>query len=154
MQRFRFTLETLLNLRRRKEEEAKLALAAKSAEVKKARQELADIGRQLKELQDQQKQERMKGCNVDSMRRGVAYRHKLKLDMLAKGNQIERLQQEAEAKRKDLVKATQKVRSLELLRERRYAEWRREFAREEQGFIDDVSGQGYIRRKKAATVVR
>jgi flagellar export protein FliJ len=59
------------------------------------------------------------------------------------------LQNEAEVKRRDLVKATQQVRALELLRERRFAQWRLEYRREEQGFIDDVSGQAYIRRKKA-----
>ncbi|MBD3393525.1 MAG: flagellar export protein FliJ [Chitinivibrionales bacterium] len=149
MQRFRFNLQTLLELRRRKEDAVKLDLARKRGKVKQAQQELGEIGRELTEVQKQQKDSRQTS-NVDSWRRGVAYRHKLKTDMLKKGRQVDDLKAEAEHIRKELVKATQQVRALELLRERRYAEWRKEYGLEEQGFIDDVSQQGFIRRKKAA----
>jgi flagellar FliJ protein len=137
MQRFRFTLETLLELRRRKEDAVKLELARKQGEVGIAQGQLDALARAWDALQ-----------RVVLMRHAVAFRHKLKLDMLAKGRQIDELKAEAERIRKRLVKATQEVRALELLRERRFAEWRKEYRAEEQGFIDDVSQQGYIRKKK------
>jgi len=149
MQRFRFSLETLLELRRRKEDAVKLELARKQGEVGTAREELDALARELDTLQREEKESRRKmSGDVVLMRHAVAYRHKLKLDMLAKGRQIDELKAEAERIRKRLVKATQEVRALELLRERRFAEWRKEYRAEEQGFIDDVSQQGYIRKKK------
>jgi flagellar FliJ protein len=154
MQRFRFTLETLLGLRRRREEEARLALGRRQMELALARNELAGLGERLKLLQMQQKNDRKNGCDINSMRMGVAYRHKLKLDMLKKGEQIQKIQQETETCRKTLVKATQKVRSLELLRERRHAEWRIEYNREVQGFIDDTAGQAFIRKKRAVAMAK
>jgi flagellar FliJ protein len=150
MQRFRFSLDTLLALRKRREEEAKLTLARKRHELAMAREQMADIGDELKRLQEHQKKERSNVCDVNSMRIGVAYRHKLKTDMLRKGEEIRKIQEESEKLRLLLVKATQKVRSLELLRERRLAEWKIEYNRKQQGFIDDISQKAHIRRKKTA----
>ena len=152
MQRFRFSLETLLDLRRRKEEEVKLALAAKRGQIRKERQAMADMGEQLARMQQEQKEKRATTMDVASMRHAVAYRHKLKLDMLAEGRLIQALQQEAEDIRQQLIKATQQVRALELLRERRFEEWRKQYKAEEQGIIDDVSQQGFIRKKREAAI--
>ncbi len=86
MQRFRFSLETLLELRRRKEDAVKLELARKQGEVGTAREELDALARELDTLQREEKESRRKmSGDVVLMRHAVAYRHKLKLDMLAKG---------------------------------------------------------------------
>jgi flagellar FliJ protein len=151
MLRFRFSLETLLALRKRREEEAKLALGLKRQAVSRAREQMAGIAEDLRALQEMQKRERKTTLDVNSMRIGVAYRHNLKTSMLKKGEEIRILQEDADRCRLALVKATQKVRSLELLRERRLAEWRTEYNRKAQGFIDDVSQKAYIRRKKAVS---
>jgi flagellar export protein FliJ len=95
----------------------------------------------------------MKNRNVQSvleLRYGVAYRFKLKKDILLKGRQIDDLLAQAHAVRKRLVKAKQEHRAIEIVRERQFDAWKKEYRTREQGFIDDVSQQGYLRRTREA----
>ena len=85
-----------------------------------------------------------------ALRYSVVHRHKLKTDMLSKGKEIERFRGEAEAIRKNLIEARRKTRSVELLRERRLAQWRKEYTIEEQEHLDDVSQKSHIRTRQAA----
>ena len=84
------------------------------------------------------------------LRASVAYRHKLKQDILKKGRQIDDLKADAVKIRKKLVEATKARRALEIIRERRFAEWKEEYKAQEQGFIDDISQQGFIRKSHSA----
>lgn len=150
MKRFEFPLEALLEKRKREEEAVKLELADKNKGITAAQEGLLDLERKLKHLQEEQKRHREKVTDVLSLKLSVSYRNKLKLDMLKKGEDIHTLQMERGDIRKKLVKATQKKRALELLREKRYQEWLKENKRLEQVFLDDVSQQGFIRKKRSA----
>ena len=70
--------------------------------------------------------------------------------MLQKGEDIYELQNQRGDIRQKLVKATQRKKAIELIREKRYQEWLKENKLKEQVFIDDVSQQGFIRKKKTA----
>lgn len=150
MKRFEFSLEALLEKRKREEEAVKLELAEKNREVVQAQNELLDFERELKELQELQKRQRENVTDVQPLKWSVSYRNKLKLDMIKKGGDIHKLQTDRGDIRKKLVKATQKKRAIELLRENRYQEWLKENKHSEQVFLDDVSQQGFIRKKRSA----
>jgi flagellar protein FliJ len=150
MKRFIFTLEPLLEIRKRKEDEVKRKLAAKNRQILKAKQEMQVLHDELNDLQVGEKKRRLINIDLQSMRYAVIYRNKLKLDMIEKGNQIQGLYQESTAIQKDLTKATQERRAIEIIGERRLAEWKKEAKREEQRFTDDVSQQGNIRKKREA----
>ena len=150
MKRFEFPLEALLEKRKREEEAVKLELAEKNREITAAQNELQTIEGELKGLQKEEKRRREKVKDVLPLKMSVSYRNKLKLDMLKKGEDIHTLQTERGDIRKKLVKARQKKRALELLRENRYQEWLKENKRLEQVFLDDVSQQGFIRKKRSA----
>ena len=150
MKRFEFPLEALLEKRKREEEAVKLELADKNKEITAAQNDILDLERKLKNLQEEQKKRRENIKDVLPLKMSVSYRNKLKLDMLKKGEDIHTLQMERGDIRKKLVKATQKKRALELLRENRYQEWLKENKRLEQVFLDDVSQQGFIRKKRSA----
>ena len=149
MKRFEFSLEALLEKRKREEEAVKLELADKNREIALAQGELLDFERELKELQELQKRQREYVTDVLPLKWSVSYRNKLKLDMVKKGEDIHRLQMERVDIRKKLVKATQKKRAIELLRENRYQEWLKENKHSQQVFLDDVSQQGFIRKKSS-----
>ncbi len=70
--------------------------------------------------------------------------------MLNKGQFIYELENQRGDIRQGLVKATQRKKAIELIREKRYQEWLKEFKLKEQVFIDDVSQQGFIRKRKKA----
>lgn len=150
MKRFEFPLEALLEKRKREEEAVKLELAGKNKEITAAQNELLDIEKELRGLQEEEKRKRKQVKDVLPLKMSVSYRNKLKLDILKKGEDIHTLQMQRGDIRKRLVKATQKKRALELLREARYQEWLKENKRLEQVFLDDVSQQGFIRKKGAA----
>ena len=88
------------------------------------------------------------------MRQTVVYRSKLKIDLVNKGNKIQQLRREAEAIQKRLTQATKERRAIEIIGEHRFADWKREYLRQEQNFNDDVSQQGYIRKMHAAAADR
>jgi flagellar export protein FliJ len=150
VKRFEFRLETLLALRQRREDEIKLELGKKIQGIMAARKELAEITEALKALQSEEKKKRPQTTSAVELRYGITYRFKLKKDILVKGRQIDDLQAQAHAIRAKLVKAKQERRAIEIVRERQYAVWKKAYRTQEQGFIDDVSQQGYIRRAKAA----
>ena len=150
MKRFEFRLETLLELRTRREETLKQELGKKIQGIMTARRELAAITDELKALQGEEKQKRPRTTSAVELRYGIAYRFKLKKDILLKGRFIDDLQAQAHAVRAKLVKAKQERRAIEIIRERQYAAWKKAYRTQEQGFIDDVSQQAYIRRAREA----
>jgi flagellar protein FliJ len=154
MKRFRFKLETLLQLRIRHEDEVKLQLGKKNREIIVARKEMAQLHDQLKELQSSEKQRRATAGDIVQLRYSVAYRHKLKQDMLGKGRQIDKLGAQALEIRGKLVQATRDRRAIEIVKERRFREWKKEYRSREQGFSDDISQQLYIRHRAAVEGAR
>lgn len=149
MKRFKFPLEVLLRLRKRKEDVIKRELADKNRQILQAQGEITELERKLRELQQMQKQERAaSGTDILSLRHSVAYRHKLKTDLLQKGNELIALRHALEAIRRRLVQATKEKRALEIVREKRFAEWRSEYNAEQQEFIDDISQKQYIQKKR------
>ena len=149
MKRFEFSLEALLEMRKHEEEAVKLELADKNRELVLAQNELLDFERELKELQDLQKRQCENVTDVQPLKWSVSYRNKLKLDMIKKGRTIHKMQMDRVNIRKKLIKATQKKKAIELLRENRYQKWLKENKHSEQVFLDDVSQQGFIRKKKS-----
>ena len=151
MKRFTFPLQALLEMRQRKEEKIELQLAEKNRSVFEAQQELTKIHDTLKELQSSEKEKREHANSVQLLRYSVAYRFKLKQDLLLAGRRIEDLKAEAVKIQKLLVIATQDRRAIELVKERRFQEWKKEYLTREQNYVDDISQQGFIRSKKNET---
>ena len=150
MKRFTFSLDVLLKKRMREEEEIKLELARKNSQIYGAQTELSECYEQLKQLQEEQKATRKTASDVMSLRLSVSFRNKLKMDILKKGQYIQDLQKHFANIQHRLVRATQKRKAIELIRKKRYRQWQKEYKIKEQGFIDDVSQQGFIRNKKVA----
>jgi flagellar protein FliJ len=123
MKKFRFQLLTLLEIRQRKEDEIKLLLGSKTREILDIRNTQTQIYDQL-----------------------VAYRFKLKSDLLNIIKKIDDLQIEADKIREMLTEAVKKRRAIEIIRDRRMAQWHKELLSKEQGIIDEISQQGYLRK--------
>lgn len=141
MKRFVFRLDTLLDLRKQQEEQVKLQLAGKNREIISKNHEIGDLHESLKELQTSEKVRRAGDTSVMILRYGIAYRHKLKADILSAGRQIDDLRAESEEIRQKLVGATKARRALELVRDKRFAEWKHTCQHAEQQFIDEVASR-------------
>jgi len=147
MKKFSFELQTLLAIRARKEDEIKLQLAEKNRQISDCNTELIRINDELKHLQVSEKQKRKTQNSVMALRYSVAYRHKLKQDLLKTGRKIDDLNADVYKIQILLVNATKERRAIELIKEKRFQEWKKEYDSEQQKVTDDISQQGYIRKR-------
>jgi flagellar FliJ protein len=148
MKRFTFRLESLLEIKRRNEEEVKRSLARKNGEILSSRQELNKLDKQLLELFMEEKKQRVDILDLAALRFSLSYRVQLQKDLALKRRQIQGLESDAEKLRNLLVKARKETRILELLKEKRLGQWKKEYRAEERAFVDDVSQKSHIRKKQ------
>ncbi|HEX2957280.1 MAG TPA: flagellar export protein FliJ [Chitinispirillaceae bacterium] len=150
MKRFRFRLDVLLDIRIRREEKVKLELAEKNKEILKEQDKLNQLHEELKKLQSEELQRRKEQDSIILMNTSVAYRFKLKKDMLGVGGKIDEIQEAIYHIRKKLISATKDRKAVEILKERQKSEWLKKYRTQEQSFIDDISQKNHIRSKHAS----
>lgn len=149
MKKFRFSLQPVLSLRERKEEEIKLQYAAKIGQIVETQKTRESIVRELRNLQESEKQNRAGAKNITMLRYSVSYRFKLKNDLLMISRKIDDMYAEAFEIQKKLIVAAKERRAIELIKERQIEQWKKEYRLHEQGIIDDISQQGFIRKSKS-----
>jgi flagellar protein FliJ len=148
MKRFKFRLETVLDIRKRNEEKIKLVLAEKNQKVIEAQKKLNEIHEELINSQKREKQNRSEHLNPVLLRYSISYRYKLKQDLLNAGRNVDDLKADSFKIQKELVVATKKRRAVEIIREHRLLEWKKELLASEQNLIDDIAQQKFIRNNK------
>jgi len=149
VKKFTFKLDTLLRVKRNKEDEIKRRLAIKNREAEAVREAIEAAQAELKNFQKNVKVNRTQGGeSVADLRQSVSYRNALKLKLLKAGQQLDNVMVEAYGINQELIKAAQERRAVEIIREKRYNEWKKENAAAEQKFIDDLSQQMYVRANK------
>jgi flagellar FliJ protein len=149
VKRFVFKLDTLLRVKRNREDEVKRRLAEKNREAETVRTEIEAAQAELKEFQRSVKEHRAGGGeSVAELRQSVSHRNALKIKLLKAGQKLDNVMVEAYGINQELIKAAQERRAVEIIREKRYEEWKKENAASEQKFIDDLSQQMYVRANK------
>ncbi|MDR0308219.1 MAG: flagellar export protein FliJ [Chitinispirillales bacterium] len=151
MKKFKFSLEALLSVKKKKEEDVKMRLAKKNREAEETRKSIENIQNKLREFQAAEKERRGSASeNIVSLRNSVAYRNAMKLELLNEGRKLDNIMAAVHAINQELIKASQERRAVEIIKENRFAEWKRQNNVQEQKFIDDISQQAFIREKKAS----
>lgn len=146
MNRFRFRLEVLLDLRKKNEDKIKLMLADKNGKIIEAQKKVNQIHDELKTLQASEKTQRSNTINPVLLRYSISYRYKLKQDLITAGRSVDDLKAQAYKIQQDLVEATKKRRAVEIVKEHRQSEWKKELLNREQQFTDEISQQSFIRK--------
>ena len=147
MHRFRFRLEVLLDLRKKSEDNVKLLLAQKNGMIVEAQKNVNLLHDELKNFQLSEKSQRCNIVNPVLLRYSISYRYKLKQDLVLAARSVDDLRAEAHKIQKELVEATKKRRAVEIVKEHRIKEWKKEFLAREQQFNDEISQQSFIRKK-------
>ena len=141
MKRFRFSLETLLSLKKEKEQEREIALA-------RATGELAILDRQISELREEGSRTFMRGAvDINELRaRELLFTRTTK--------QIAKLavpRRKAESKRiharDEYAQAHAETMALERVREKRFEQWRIRARREEIKRLDEAAKGADVRRR-------
>jgi len=149
MKKFVFKLDTLLKVKRTKEDDIKRRLAEKNREAELVRSEIEAAQAELKNFQTNVKTNRKGGEeSVADLRQSVSHRNELKIKLLKAGQKLDNVMIEAYGINQELIKAAQERRAVEIIREKRYEEWKKENAAAEQKFIDDLSQQMFVRAHK------
>lgn len=148
MKKFTFTLQALLDMKLHKEEEVKNRLAKKNLEAQETRRSIEEIQDKLKKFQADEKEKRRGGEDIVSLRNSVSYRNTVKLELLNEGRKLDNIMVGIYGINQELVKASKERRAVEIIKEKKFAEWKKQNNMIEQKFIDDLSQQGYIREKK------
>jgi flagellar protein FliJ len=150
MKRFHFRLDVLLDIKKRAEEEIKKELAKKNGEILASRREREILSRRLETFYIEEKKQRLRVLDLLALRFSISYRSQLQKEITNKDRCIDGFMSELEQVRVRLAQATKERRILEILKEKRLARWKKEYKKEEQENIDDVSQKGYVRRLHAA----
>ncbi len=149
MKKFKFQLETLLKVTRRKKDDAEMAFAEVSRRLEEHRARLQELLQELKEVQQEYAEMTSEGKTVTV---GVIVTYNNFFNW--KREQIEQQQQlilktmqERQQKLKKLMELITYLKSIEQLKEKRLREYKAELLAEEQKFLDELGTQLHIRQK-------
>jgi len=139
MKKFEFSLQSILELRLREEDEAKAFLATQESELQRVGNELNQKKQELQDFQSREKEDRKSADSASQLRYSVSWRNTLKLDLLKIGQKLQDVSLDIERARKKLTEATVKRKSLEMLRDKKKSQWQKEYNKNEQKFLDEIA---------------
>lgn len=154
---FRFRLERLLDVRIMREKQAQQELQARRQQVAAEEQRLAEMQEEEIRLREEQKEPFRRGDDLYQfqMRRHFLERA-IEDSVKDQTTQHGRVQQAKDAvlAQQEVVKQRGiEVKALEKLQDKQREEHRLEQLREEGLFLDDLAGQGFLRRRSHAAIV-
>ncbi len=148
MKKFKFQLETLLKVTRRKKDDAEMAFAEVSRRLEEHRARLKELLQELKESQQEYAEMTGEGKTVTV---GVIITYNNFFNW--KREQIEKQQdlilrtmQERQQKLKKLMELITYLKSIEQLKEKRLREYNEAVLAEEQKFLDEIGLQLHMRQ--------
>lgn len=154
---FRFRLERLLDVRVMREKQAQQELQARRQQVVAEEQRLQQMQGEELRLRDQQKQPFGRGDDLyEFQMRRHFLEQAIDANVKEQSSQQDRIQQAkvAVTEQQDVVRQRGiDVKALEKLKEKQREEHRLEQLREEGLFMDDLAGQGFLRRRTQAGIV-
>lgn len=139
MKRFRFSLETVLKVRRQVEELRQRELAEVQARRQKALAQLGSFENGLRELLEEQAQRPAGKIDLNAMAWYQARHRGLSDSITAWTRKAEELGKAEEEARLRAVEAAKERRLLERLEEKQRQDWLEKVNSEEQGFLDDLA---------------
>jgi flagellar FliJ protein len=151
MKKFRFKLETLLSVTRRKKEDAERRFAEATRALEEARAKLAEYLQDMQKVQAEYAEQTKAGKRI-SVGRVMTFTSYVNW----KRQQIEQQQQvilEAQNMRqqrlKELLEMMSKLKTIEQLKEKRLQQYKDEILFEENKMLDEIGLQLYMRKAGA-----
>ena len=150
MKKFKFQLETLLRVTRRKKDDAEREFAEASRKVEEARAGLNTLMMEMQKGQHDYDALSQEGVRV-TVGRLMAFnsffawkREQIEMQQ----NILLQMKAEKQAKLKALMEVMSYLKSIEQLKERRWQEYQNEALQEEQKMLDEIGLQLTMRRRR------
>ena len=148
MKKFKFQLETLLKVTKRKKDDAEMKFAEASRYLEECRAQLQVLMRELQEIQEEFAALTSEGKKI-TIGRIMIYNQffNWKREQIEQQQQkILKATQDKQQKLKALMKIMTYLKSIEQLKERRLREYNEAALLEEQKFLDEIGLQLHIRK--------
>ena len=142
---FRFKLDPLLNFRRRQEEEKQRALAFATRESMKVDSELEEFTEQRNQAAATLNEKGRQSEDVSVLRLYEDFIKGRDSDIVNKKAEVKNARDAVTKRQEELLEYVKRRRALESYRERREAAYRKEEARKERIFMDEVAGMTWFR---------
>ncbi len=142
---FRFRLERVRELRERREDEAKRALAGAIAEHFRAEEELHAAERRIARAREAQLNAALSHRSATDLLAHQAYLERTESARQASRHHLDQREHELADSRNAFSKAARDRQALERLKERRRAEFQREAARIESMLLDEIAINNFRR---------
>jgi flagellar FliJ protein len=141
--RFQFRLEPVLRLRGQEEESRQREFADVQRRVVEQEERIESLGEEKSANQARLVDLYREGGNIEAVVEHQRYINTLDIRRAYASRELQRHQAELEKRRQALLEARKKRRGLELLKERRQAEYRRGVEAEEARYLDELSLQNF-----------
>jgi len=145
--RFIFRLETVLQVKLRKEDEEKKKLADLIAWQREEERILAEMVYREQNTRASLKEKQATGqwIEVDELKRIANFLKKIAKDIEMQKEKLQEIERRIEEQRLALLQAVQERKTLEMLKEQQHEEWRAEVEAEEAKFLDELATLKYAR---------
>jgi flagellar FliJ protein len=150
MKKFKFTLEKVLEVKEIEEKVIQRQLQKVQSQIFENEKKIALIAEKISEERIKVNSKTESLMNSSEMMLHYNYLESLKVDMEHYLIVNQKLRIEEAEIQAQLVEKSKEKKALERLREIKYEEYRRDYNKEQQNFLDDISIQGH--RLKAGTV--
>jgi flagellar protein FliJ len=148
MKKFKFKLETVLNVKERKEELLRHELMKLQALKLQEEQLLEEVKQQRIKISQEKAVENKKGTDIQSLRYFEQYLSVLlkKIDDTKKS--IKALEKKADKKREEVVEASREKKVFEKLKEKQFDEFKRLVVQNEQKALDEMAVSKFNRKEQ------
>jgi flagellar FliJ protein len=147
--RFIFKLQSVLDLKLKKEDEEKKELARLFAVQEEENRKLEMLIRKEAMTKEEMKEkQREGGVDVDELKRYLFYLKRLQSDIENQKILLQKIAIQIENQRQVLIKASQERQIYEKLKEKRQDEFNAEIEEEERKLIDELATQKYARTQE------
>ena len=148
MKAFRYKLERVLDIRKLEQEQIEMKLAAIVMELNNLLEEKEKTLNEKEETFNMWQKAQEGRLNIADL---IAYQNriiKINLNIEGLDGKIQKTKEGIEKVREELIEASRKSKILEQLKEKKFAEYRFEMEKEEQGILDEIGQNIFIRNGK------
>lgn len=151
MKKFRFKLETLLGVTRRKKEDAERLFAEATRKLEEERAQLVDLLQEMQRVQAEYTEQTREGkrISVGRLMTYTSYVNWKREQIEAQQQAIMQAQAERQKRLKELLALISKLKSIEQLKEKRWQQYKEEVLFEESKQLDEIGLQLYMRKAGA-----
>ncbi len=147
MRRFQFKLQTVLDVKKKREEVLQAELAQLRELYQQQQESLAHLEEKHLFYQAQLQNQREDQLEIKSILAHLEYLKFIAGQISQQEEELSRLTEALEGKRASLVEASQECQLLEGLKERERVGHLLEYRREEQRFLDEVAQLSFVRKE-------